>query len=142
MRGTLQTYLFHSPLGKKVILAGGFKDRLRTIVMIKGTYVASEEMECDQEEADTRIICQVLNAAADHATVIIQSPDTDVAVLSLFHFQELHCEELWFRTGTEDKTRFIPLHEIHAVLGPLMCSAILGLHALSGCDSFSYCSGI
>ena len=73
---------------------------------------------------------KVLSATADHASVIIQSPDTDVAILiSLFHF-----EELWFRTKTKDKAILIPLHEIHALLGPLMCSAILGLYALSGCD--------
>ena len=73
---------------------------------------------------------------------MIQSPDTDVAVLSITQFEDLQCQELWFRTGVKDRLRFIPIHRLHSSLGPPLCKALPAFHALTGCDSTSALQGI
>ena len=50
--------------------------------------------------------------ANTHWRIVIPSPDTDVAVLSIAHFEDLSCQELWFWTGIKDKQRFVPVHDI------------------------------
>ena len=42
-----------------------------------------QELECSHEEADTRILLHAQHATeAGHGTVIIRSPDTDVAIIA------------------------------------------------------------
>ena len=81
---------------------------------------------------------------ASHACtrIVIQSPDTDVLVISAATFDSLGCEELWFRTGTKDRLRLIPVHEVFRSLGEKVCSALPACHALTGCDSISSLAGI
>ena len=71
-----------------------------------------EELECDHEEADSRMFIHAHYAAENEnaGRVIITSPDTDVAVLCLFHCSMLNISELWFYIGTGKKRRFIPMH--------------------------------
>ena len=49
----------------------------------------------------------------------------------------MSCKQLWFRTGVEDKLRFIPIHSLVESLAFLPC-----FHALTGCDSTSGIYGI
>ncbi|CAH3152780.1 unnamed protein product, partial [Porites evermanni] len=46
------------------------------------------------------------------AKIVIQSPDTDVLVLSAAHFEDIASKELWFRTGVKDRLRFVPVHDV------------------------------
>ena len=73
-----------------------------------------EELECDHEEADSRMFIHAHYAAEDENAirVIFTSPDTDVAVLCLFHYSMLNINDLWFHTVTGKKRRFIPMHVI------------------------------
>ena len=43
----------------------------------------------------------------------------------------------FFRTGTKQRTRVIPLHIVSSKLGNDVCSALVGLHAFTGCDPTS-----
>ena len=57
-----------------------------------------EELKCDHEEADSRMFIHAHYAAENENTgrVIIASPNTDVAVLCMFHCSMLNINELWF----------------------------------------------
>ena len=76
------------------------------------------------------------------STDFIQSPYTNVAALSIAHFKELCCQELWFRSDVKDKQRFVPVHALQHSLGQLLCKCLPSFDALTGCDSTSAFSGI
>ena len=45
--------------------------------------------------------------------------------------------DIWFKTGTKRDTRYIPVHRIAVNFGNNLCSLLLPLHTLLGCDSTS-----
>jgi len=62
-----------------------------------------------QKDADTRLILHTLDAARRGATELyIQSPDTDVFVLTIHHYNQL-CRNTYFVTGLDNKKRVIAL---------------------------------
>ena len=75
-----------------------------------------------------------------HQRIVIQLPDTNVAVLCKAHIHYLGCQKLWFQTGGKDRMRFIP--PLHSSLGQLLCKALPAFHALTGCNSTSALQGI
>lgn len=75
-------------------------------------------------------------------TVVVQSPDTAVAVLHASADSSLRCPELWVFTSTEDKLRYIWIKHISEKLWPSLRSVIPGIRSLPGCDSTSAFSGI
>ena len=110
--------------------------------LTSGSAVVEPNLRSDHEEADTRLLLHAKHAAATHPRIVIQSPDTDVAVLSVAHFSDLNCQELWLKTGVKDRLRYLPVHEIQASLGESLCRCLPSFHALTGCDSTSAFSGI
>ena len=101
------------------------------------TAVEVEELRCDHEEADTRLLLHAAHAAdAGHKSVVIRSPDTDVAVIAIHHQNSINAA-LYFATGTKDKARIFSITVICDKLGPALCNALVGLHCFSGCDSTS-----
>ena len=93
------------------------------------------------EEADTKILLHAKHASENgESTILIISPDTDVAILAC-HF----CSEIPARlfVSKKEKTRTIYL-EITAIsnaTGRSVCNALPGLHAFTGSDSTSAFSG-
>ena len=130
------------PAGKSIVLSGGFGDPLRCVKVSSGHVEELQVLYSDHEESDTRMILHAKNAGHNHEMIVIQSTDTDVAVLSIFAFFSLQCQEVWFQTGTKDKFRYIPIHTISQELGPDVCSALPGFHSITGCDSTSVLCGI
>ena len=49
--------------------------------------------------------------------------------------------DIWFRTETKEKVRYIPLHEISANLGQELTATLLAFHAIAGCYSTSCFKG-
>lgn len=95
---------------------------------------------CSHEEADTRILLHAQHAAVHYTPdtdIIIRSPDTDVAILSCMLCFVFPNSKVFFKTGTKQHSRLIPMHSITARLGDDMCSSLVGLHAFTGCDSTS-----
>ena len=123
-------------------IGGGFKECNKAVLVIKGSTSPILPLLSDHEEADTRMILHAQDASHDHDRVVVQSPDTDVAILSVHFFNLLACQQLWFRTGVKDKLRFIPVHSLVESLGPDICAALPCFHALTGCDSTSGLFGI
>ena len=74
--------------------------------------------------------------------IVLQSPDTDVLVLSVAHFSDINCAEFWFKTGVKDRIRYVPVHAVSQELGEKMCHALPAFHAITGCDSTSALAGI
>ena len=65
-------------------------------------YSDIQDLTCDHEEADSRIFvhCSFAVTGQECSQVIVRSPDTDVAMLCLYNYEELFCDQLWFHTGT------------------------------------------
>ena len=93
------------------------------------------DLDSDHEEADTRLLLHANDCSANHETVVIWSPDTDVAVIALGNITSISCE-LLFATGTGKHQRLLSLTDIAVTLGP-MAEALPAFHALTGCDTTS-----
>ena len=107
-------------------------DGSRTVSLTQGSITLEPNLSSDHEEVDTRLLLHAKHAATTHRRIVIQSPDTDVVELAIAHFEDLSCQELWFRTGVKDKQRFVPVHAIQHSLGQLLCKCLPSFHALTG----------
>ena len=99
------------------------------------TLLNHSELNSDHEEADTRMIAHALHAQKTHNTVLVASPDTDVAILCLGHSSKFVDATLGFLTGTKMKRRIINLTQMAAQLGSQITASLIGMHAFSGCDT-------
>ena len=95
------------------------------------------ELESTQEEADTRLILHTIYAAQNGSQrVVIHTNDTDVIVMAIYYASTdklSGLQELWIPTEQN-----LPVHEITAALGPLLCYRLPFFHSLSGRDTTSY----
>ena len=93
-----------------------------------------EHVKSSHEEADTKSILHALDASARRASMIsIQSPDTDVFVLSIRRFPKL-CNKTEFITGVDSTKRRIALLPVYEALGSENADAFSGFHAFSCAD--------
>ena len=73
---------------------------------------------CSHEEADTRLLLHVLDAArSEHTRIAVITNDTDVLVLAVAMFQEIPVNELWVAFGVGKHQRYLKAHEISFQLG-------------------------
>lgn len=91
-----------------------------------------DELECDHEEADTRLLLHANHASQTCSRVVIRSVDTDVLVLAV-GLQHSIDAELFVNTGN----RIFSVPAISQVMGDAKCKAVIGVHAFTGCDSIS-----
>ena len=99
------------------------------------------ELQCCQEEADTRLFLHAKHASdAGSTVVIVRSPDTDVAVIGCFLASQVTAQ-LLLHTGTKHRRRYISLSAVAERLGTDVCRALPGFHAFTRCDSTSAFSG-
>lgn len=106
---------------QKLVLAGCFENGEDVRLLTTDQECSLHHLQCDHEEADTRMLLHAKDCSRDHPRVVVQSPDTDVAVLCLYSCQYLPCEQPWFRTGVKDKRRYIPIHRLSEKLGHNLC---------------------
>ena len=99
------------------------------------------ELQCNHEEADTRIILHAQHAGG---TCVIHCDDTDVLVLLLAHSKSLG--KCYIKKGKGSQTRMIELSLIVDYLSNQLfegisqqnfLKALIGVHALTGCDTVS-----
>ena len=91
--------------------------------------------EHDHEETDTLLIlhCHDVAKGDPFLKCVVCSPDTDVFLLLFQHFPELTpC--ILFRTGRGAQLRNINISKSCETVGPVQATALLGFHALTGCD--------
>ena len=98
----------------------------------------SDFQPCDHTEADSHIILHLAHASSQgHERAYVRTVDSDVVVLAIAFFDQLHISKLCIGFGTAKNYRDIPVHDIHSRLGPTMSPSLPLLHALSGCDTTS-----
>ena len=88
-------------------------------------------MNHNQEEANTSIVLHAIDVTQrDPSTdLMISCSDTDVLLILLNYFDSI-CLSTIFRTSSHD----MPLRFSYEKLGEVKCKALLGFHALTGCD--------
>ena len=93
---------------------------------------------CNHSEADTRIILHLAHASSQgHRRAYVRTVDSDIVVLVMAFFDQLHFSEIWIGFGSGKSFRDIPVHDLHSKLGSSRSRALPLFHALSGCDTTS-----
>ena len=128
------------PPQKEFVIGGGFRDGGNAVTVTRGQCREVQALWSSHEEADTRMILHAKYAARTDRRLVIQSPHTDVLILSVSQFRSLGCPELWFRL--KDREQMIPVHHIAHALGEELYWSLLGFHAIKGCNSTSVLAGI
>ncbi|CAH1798026.1 unnamed protein product, partial [Owenia fusiformis] len=81
-------------------------------------------LNSSQEQADKCMQLHAAHASKDgHSSIILLSNDTDVEVLCLYHQDSISAK--------------LDVSTLASQLGHPLCKSLLGLHALSCCDSTS-----
>lgn len=94
------------------------------------------ELACDHEEADTRLLLHAKHAGQHFSSVILRSPDTDVAIISLSLATKIQAN-VCLLSGTSGKEKLVDIDNLAATLGGRAVEALPGYHAFTGCDSVS-----
>ena len=74
------------------------------------------ELFCSHEEADTRLLLQCRYAAKSNSSVVIQSPDTDVLVITMSKCHDIGAN-VFFVTGRGDQRRTIDITAMNKYFG-------------------------
>ena len=135
----LMTFIFHTwrkadPRllnGVEVFITHG--ENCHRLFASNGEMLCSEveELFCDHEEADTRMIAHAMHASQSYRSIIIKSPDTDVFLIVLNACLSID-SDIYFETGTGNTRRIISLSKVRECLGDQWCRSLIGLHAISG----------
>ena len=91
---------------------------------------------CSHEEADARLFIHAGDPARKgHKKLCIRTVDTDVAVLAIAMFNQIHLDESWLEFDTKAHFHYIPIHEVVNEMNPVVCKSLLFFHAFTGCDT-------
>ena len=93
-----------------------------------------------QEEADTRKLLHAKHASEESGSIIIASEDTDVLIICLSVARNFPCH-LYIKKGSQNRERIVDVQKIAAAVGHDVCSALPGMHSLTGCDTVSAFGG-
>ena len=110
-----------------------------------GKTVSREEvlvLASNQEETDSRVAMYAAYGALNgYKTVRVKSPDSDVFFILLHHAHNLDTA-IEFDTGTGNSKRLIDITRLANAYGPKKSTALMSLHAFTGCDTCSSFKGI
>ena len=124
------------PAGKILITTYG-----EDVLCTPSTKYVTDLQPCSHEEADYRMLLHAAHAHKEgHRDIAIHATDTDVLVLCVATASGLQGVKLWLVFGKDKK--YIAAHTIATGLGTEASTALLFLHAISGCDTVSSFSGI
>ncbi|KAK3731327.1 hypothetical protein QZH41_001755 [Actinostola sp. cb2023] len=99
------------------------------------------ELNSNHEEADTKILLHAKHASENgETTIVIKSPDTDVAVLAC-HLRNQIPARLLVMKKSKTRDIYLEISDIADSAGPQLCDALPGVHAFTGCDSTSSFAG-
>jgi len=90
-------------------------------------------LQCNHEEADSRIILHV--SLSTSGSIVVFARDTDILVLLLAHHRSLRGKHIYMSAG---KNIYRNIGEIIAALDPFILDSLLIFHSLTGCDSTSF----
>ena len=102
--------------------------------------------QCDHEEADSKMFVYLhhYSLERDLTNIVVESPDTDVSVISCYQFalKFHHVKEFWFKTGTAQQKRYIPVHQLVDNLVTTLNKMLPAFHSITGYDSTSSFCGL
>ena len=94
------------------------------------------QLQCDHEEADTRLLLHSEHAAETHDTIMVKTPDTNIFLLCIAMCRTID-KNVLVMTGTSNRFRIIDISTISDALGDELCSCLPGFHAFSGTQYLS-----
>ena len=102
-----------------------------------------QELSSSQEETDSRVIlyCRY-GKNIGYKYIRVKSPDTGLFLILLHYAQSFTETTILYETGKGNKKRLINMNNIAETFSQEECSALLGLHAFTGCDTCSAFKGI
>ena len=105
---------------------------------VKITQCCCEEVPAtsiQHEEAHGRLLLHAAHASIEgFEAVVICAGDTYVFIICLAFRDNIHAS-LFQKRGTQTRTRLIYISNGAACVGPDVCTALLGIHAFTGCDT-------
>ena len=123
-----------------VVTAGGY-EQCDKATSTSG--ILSDSLFANHEEADTRILLHAKDATNNgYSRIVVQCKDTDVLVMLVNMFQEIHADEVWMSKGTSSQKIFVPVHTIFSGIPTDVRESIIGFHSITGCDTTSQPNGI
>lgn len=112
-------------------------------VLCNKEYEKARLQPCTHEEADSRMILHLMDAARNGCKrALLRTVDTDVVVLAIACVNQLEVEEVWIAFGVGKNFRYLPAHDIAAHLGSLKSRCLPMFHSITGCDTVSSFGGI
>ena len=95
-----------------------------------------------QEETDSRVILYCIYGKENGYKIVrVKSPDSDIFSI-LLHYAYAAEITIHFETGAGNKRRLIDMTELAHRYTQQHCTALMALHAFTGCDSTSAFKGI
>lgn len=76
-----------------MVIGGGFEHPTDAIV-VTWTYRSLAELRSDYEETNARMILPAWHTSSTKERIVIQSPDTDLAVLAIHAYQTIQCNKI------------------------------------------------
>ena len=104
-----------------------------------GNYLEKSKVYHARGDADVLIVQKAVESATLMDTALV-GEDTDLLILLCYH-ANLDSHNIFFRPEPKKNTKMPRVWSIKAVkeqLGPQICSNILFLHAVLGCDTTSH----
>ena len=80
----------------------------------------------------TRLFLHAQDCSHNHGCIVVQSPDTIVAVLCIPTYHYLRSDQLWLRNGAKVVLPYLPIHFLVEKLGQELCKLLPALHAFKG----------
>ena len=93
-------------------------------------------LKATHEEGDTRLILHCVNSSLEN--IVVSARDTDVLLLHVAHIPHISCPNLYMMSGTATKRKYFNIKAICDNLPAGSVSALLPIHALTGCDTTSF----
>ena len=100
-----------------------------------------DDMYCDHEEPDTKVIYYASKIPSGLRTVVIKIADTDVVVNAVHHSPNIH-SELLILWGTKEYRKVFSAQDIREKIGDEMSEALVGLHVITGNGKVSAICGM
>ena len=132
---------FHSSLFKGMTLYITNKESCWKLSPVENCVCSSDivaDLECNHEEADTRLLLHAKHASELYDSVLIRTPDTDVIVMCLAMVDEFECN-LFVETGTGEHNRILNIKDMASGIGYDVVKSLIGFHAVTGrhCSYYS-----
>ena len=103
-------------MGKSLVLSYGEEGQRVCRVVENGRSSLIPQLASQHDEADGVLLLHASHAGNTLSRIVICSPDTDVAVLSINFCSDI-AADLWLKTGVKNNVRYININSLVQKLG-------------------------